>query len=114
MGKKFPYFFFKFQDGPDAGKDEQVLVHTRSIGDKNYTVTKINLEGSDPCNEETEEVVEENNLTGEEKDELIETEMDDCELENFKSEWEEKWNPTIQENEPGIFARFFTMLNPFN
>ena len=31
--------------GPDAGKDEQVLVHTRSIGDKN------------------EEVVEENNLT---------------------------------------------------
>ena len=39
------YLFFKFQDGPDAGKDEQVLVHTRSIGDKN------------------EEVVEENNLT---------------------------------------------------
>ena len=33
------------QDGPDAGKDEQVLVHTRSIGDKN------------------DEVVEENNLT---------------------------------------------------
>ena len=48
------------QDGPDAGKDEQVLVHTRSIGDKNYTVKK---KGSDPCNEGTEEVVEESNLT---------------------------------------------------
>ena len=51
------------QDGPHAGMDEQVLVHTRSIGDKNYTVKKIKLQGSDPCNEETQEVVKENNLT---------------------------------------------------
>ena len=34
------------KDGPDAGKDEQVLVHTRSIGAKNEDA-----------------VVEENNLT---------------------------------------------------
>ena len=49
------------QDGlevPGAGKEEQVLVHTRYIGDKSYTVKKIDLE-----DEETEEVVEENNLT---------------------------------------------------
>ena len=26
------------QDGPDAGKEEQVLVHTRAIDDKTYTV----------------------------------------------------------------------------
>ena len=31
------------QDGPDPGKVEQVLVHTRSIGNKNYTVVKKNL-----------------------------------------------------------------------
>jgi hypothetical protein len=31
--------------------------------------------------------------------------MDDCELEIFLNEWEEKWNPTIPEDEPGIFAR---------
>ena len=60
------YLFFKFQDGPDAGKDEQVLVHTRSIGDKNYTVKKINLGGSDPSNEETQEVFAEINLTSDE------------------------------------------------
>ena len=30
---------------------------------QNYTVKKINSEGSDPCNEGSEEVVEENNLT---------------------------------------------------
>ena len=35
----------QIKNGPDAGKDEQVLVHTRSIGAKN------------------EEIVEENNLT---------------------------------------------------
>ena len=30
------------KDGPDAGKEEQVLVHTRSMGDKSYTVLKTN------------------------------------------------------------------------
>ena len=34
------------QDGPDAGKVERVLVHTRSMGDKTYTVHKIGF-GSD-------------------------------------------------------------------
>ena len=51
---------------------------------------------------------------GEENEEMIETEMDDGDLENFKKEWEEKWNPLIREDEPGILTRFFTrMLNPF-
>ena len=30
------------QDGPNAGKEEQVLVHTRSMGNKSYTIKKIN------------------------------------------------------------------------
>ena len=48
------------QDGPDSGKVERVLVHTRSIGNKNYTVKKIGF-GSD--NEIIEEVLEENKMT---------------------------------------------------
>ena len=30
------------QDGPDAGYDEILLVHTRSMGDKSYTVLNTN------------------------------------------------------------------------
>ena len=46
------------QDGPDAGKEEQVLVHTRSIDDKTYTVRKS---GSDL--EKIEEVMEDNKMS---------------------------------------------------
>ena len=38
------------------------------------------------------------------------------ELENFKNEWEEKWNPPnkpIREDEPGLLTRFFKIFNPF-
>ena len=63
MGKKFHYFFFKFQDGLDAGKDVRVLVHTRFIGEKIRT-KKIILEGSDPSNEETEEVEKQHDMRG--------------------------------------------------
>ena len=63
------------QDGPDAGKEEQVLVHTRSIGDKDYMVKKIN-------SEETEKVVEENNMTR-------------LEVEAFLEEWSKNWNPNL-------------------
>ena len=48
------------QDEPDAGKVEQVLVHTRSIGNKTYTVKKI---GFCSDNEKIEEVLEENKMT---------------------------------------------------
>ena len=47
------------QDGPDAGKVEQVLVHTRSIGNKSYTVKKIGF-GSENC--QIEEQLEENKM----------------------------------------------------
>ena len=76
------------QDGPDAGKDEQTLVHTRSIGDQNYTVTKINIEGSNPSNEETEEISGENNLTS---DEVL----------AFQEAWDKNWNPSLGQQEDG-------------
>ena len=78
-----------------TGVEESYFSHTRVIGDRSYTAKKSILDG-------------------EEKEELIETKMDDFELQNFKNEWEEKWNPSIREDEPGIFTRFFTMMNPFN
>ena len=79
----------------ETGVEESHLSHMRVIGDRSYTAKQSITDG-------------------EEKEEMIETKMDDCELENFKNEWEEKWNPSIREDEPGIFARFFTMMNPFN
>ena len=83
MGEKFPYFFFKFQDGPNAGKDEQVLVHTRSIGDKRYTVKRIVSEGSE--NEETEE----------------ECNMTCLEVAAFQEEWSKNWNPSLAQEHTG-------------
>ena len=83
--KSFLIFFFKFQDGPDAGKDEQVKVHTRSIGDKSYTVKRVT------SNEVTEEeVVEGNNWTSDEKLAFIE-------------DWVKNWNPSYHES--GISAK---------
>ena len=80
------------QDGPDAGKDEQVLVHTRSIGDKSYTVKK-----SDPSNEETEEVVEGNNWTSDEKRAFLE-------------DWDKNWNPSIDQPKEGGVIGFFKKM----
>ena len=63
-------------------KEVQVLVHTRYIGDRSYTVKKIDSE-----DEETEEVVEENNMT--------------ClEVADFQENWSKMeamvWGPTIR------------------
>ena len=94
MGKKFPYFFFKFQDGPDAGKDEQVKVYTRSIGDKSYTVKK-SLVTSNEVTEE--EVVEGNNWTSDEKLAFLE-------------DWDKNWNPTIDQPKEGGVIGFFKKM----
>ena len=79
------------QDGPDAGKEEQVLVHTRSIGDKDYMVKKIN-------SEETEKVVEENNMTR----------LEDVEA--FQEDWSKNWNPNLGQQEEGGIKGFFKKL----
>ena len=75
----------------ETGVEESHLTHTRVIGEKSYTAKQSITDG-------------------EEEEEIIETDMDDSELENFKNEWEEKWNPTIQEDEPGILTRFLIHL----
>ena len=78
----------------DAGKDKQVLVHTRSIGDKNYTVKEIYLEGSDPSNEETytEEVLK--NLTFDE-------------IRAFQEAWDKNWNPSLDQPKRRTVIGFF-------
>ena len=78
----------------ETGVEESHLTHTRVIGEKSYT-SKQSI------------------TDGEKEEEIIDTDMDDSELENFKNEWEEKWNPSIQEDEPGILTRFFKIFNPF-
>ena len=89
------------QEGPDAGNVERVLVHTRSMGDKTYTVHKIGF-GSD--HEKIEEVLEENK-------------MNCLELAAFQEVWNGRKERiptiTIREDESGILTRFFKMMNPF-
>ena len=87
------------QEGPDAGKVERVLVHTRSMGDKTYTTHTIGF-GSD--HEKIEEVLEENK-------------MNCLELAAFQEVWNGRKEriATIREDEPGILTRFFKMMNPF-
>ena len=65
------------QDGSEGGKEERVLVHTRSIGDKRYTVKRIVSEDS-----ESEETEEECNMT--------------ClEVAAFEEDWNKNWNPSL-------------------
>ena len=67
-----------FLDGSEGGKEERVLVHTRSIGDKRYTVrTMVSDEGSE--NEETEE----------------ECNMTSLEVAAFEEDWNKNWNPSL-------------------
>ena len=61
----------------ETGVEEKYLSHTRIIADRSYTVKK--------------------SITDRRRrsEEMIETDMNDFELENFKNEWEENWNPTM-------------------
>ena len=77
----------------ETGVEECHLTHTRVIGEKSYT-SKQSI--SD----------------GEKEEEMVETDMNDSELENFKNEWVEKWKPSIREDEPGILTRFFKIHLP--
>ena len=68
----------------DEGVEESLLIHTRVIGERSYTAKQFIIEFD---GEEDEEMIE-----------MIETDMTDSELENFKNEWEKKL---------GILTRFF-------
>ena len=84
------------QDGPDAGYDEILLVHTRSMGDKIYTVHKTN-----------QQIIE-----------LIQAnKMNLSELSTFQKVWEEHkmtFNEVLRQEEAGGFVadfiRFFKKL----
>ena len=59
-----------------SGQAEQILKHSRWIGDKKYTVKQTVFDG---------EVIFE----------AVDTNIDDDQIEEFKQEWEEKWQPSL-------------------
>ena len=77
----------------ETGVEESHLTHTTVIGKRSYTAKQSITDGK-------------------EQEKIIETDMDDFQLENFKNEWEEKWNPSIRD-EPWILTRFYTIFNSF-
>ena len=83
------------EDGiKESLKDTQVLTHLRAIGERSYTVNQ-------------------NMVEGDIKEETIDTTMSPDELENFKNEWAEKWQPSIAEKSTGIMNTFFNKLDRF-
>ena len=78
----------------DDGVKETQLSHLRAIGDQSYTVNQNMVDG----------VI---------KEETIDTTMSTDELENFKNEWAEKWQPSIAEKSTGIMNTFFNKLDRF-
>ena len=71
----------------ETGLEESCLSHMRVIGERSYAL-KHSITNED------------------EKEEMIETNMNNDELEKFKNEWEEKWIPSIREDESGILSGF--------
>ena len=70
----------------ETGLKDSHLSHMRAIGERSYTLKKS--------------ITDDN-----EKVEIIETNMNNDELEKFKNKWEEKWTPLIRENESGILSQ---------
>ena len=79
----------------ESGQSKQILVHSRSIGDKKYIVKQVKI---------GDEIVEEN----------IETNIDDADLEDFNQDWIDKWQPSIGQ-QTGFLAsigNFFKKVLP--
>ena len=84
----------------ETGVEESQLSIIRVIGKKIYTAKQAITDGGAGYGEEKEEMIQTDNRSPcEDCDSDCE-----CELQNFKNEWEEKWNPSIQEDEPGIIT----------
>ena len=71
----------------ETGLEGSCLSHMRVIGERIYS-SKHSIIDED------------------EKEEMIETDMNNDELEKFKNEWEEKWIPSIREDESGILSQY--------
>ena len=63
----------------EEGNKESVLSHTRAIGDRVYKAQQRVIDG-------------------EVREETCETQMAPEEIEDFKNEWDEKWQPSIIED----------------
>ena len=75
----------------ETGLEESCLSHIRVIGERSYTSKSL--------------------ITDEdEKEEMIETDMNNEGLEKFKNEWEEKWIPSIREADSGILSRYSNQI----
>ena len=75
----------------EEGNKESVLSHTRAIGDRVYKAQQRVIDG-------------------EVREETCETQMAPEEIEDFKNEWDEKWQPSIVEKSTGIMRTFFKKL----
>ena len=78
----------------EGNQQKSVLIHTRFIGDKKYEVQQVAV-GDD--------IIEEN----------VATDLSDEDIGKFKEEWEEKWKPSISQNNGG-FVNFFKNLLSLN
>ena len=79
----------------EEGNKESILSHTRAIGDRVYKAQQRVIDG-------------------EVKEETCETQMTTPEeIEDFKNEWDEKWQPSIVEKSTGIMRTFFKKLDNF-
>lgn len=72
----------------EKGLATSTLVHSRAIGDRRYVVKQSALDDN----------VE---------NEIIETDMTNDQVEEFKKEWELKWNPSIGKENTGGLGQFF-------
>ena len=78
-------------EGDEENEPKSILVHTRYIGEKKYEVRQVTV---------NEEIVEE----------TINTDLSEEEVNQFKEEWEEKWQPSIGQNRSGITQFFKNLL----
>ena len=85
----------------ETGKEESHLSVIRVMGNRIYNAKQNITDDGAVCGEEKEEMIQKNidmNMN-------CNCELDcECDLQNFKNDWEEKWNSTIQEDEPSILT----------
>ena len=74
----------------ETSEEKSILIHTRFIDGKKYEVQQVSVKN---------EIIEE----------IIDTDLNDDEIKQFKEEWEEKWKPSIGQQSGGI--RQFICLN---
>merc|ERR1711879_892282 len=67
----------------ETSEEKSILIHTRFIDGKKYEVQQVSVK---------DEIIEE----------IIDPDLNDDEIKQFKEEWEEKWKPSIGQQSGGI------------